>query len=155
MFPDSDLELAKLLLLVLYYLSCGDFSGNIVGTLSGTRMKDNQHLRYTEKVSNLLKYARKKSGLSSRALAKLAGTSHSTILAYEGGKKTPSTTTFLRFLHACNFSVDFLLSPRIRGEEDNPRGKELEEVLNLAEQFPAKHETHLQYPNTMLNNSRS
>ncbi|MBL4682909.1 MAG: helix-turn-helix transcriptional regulator [Pseudomonadales bacterium] len=109
-------------------------------------MEDNQHQRYTEKIAKLLAYTRKKSGMSSRQLAKAVGTSHSTILAYESGKKTPSTTTFLRIIHACKFSVDFLLSTRMRGDEDNPRGKELEEVLDLAAEFPARHRKQLRYP---------
>lgn len=109
-------------------------------------MKDGQHQRYTQKVAELLKYARRKSGLTSRQLAENAGTSHSTILAYENARKIPSTTTFLRLLHACNYSVDFVLSPRIRGDINNLKGQELEEVLNLAEEFPVEHEATLPYP---------
>jgi transcriptional regulator with XRE-family HTH domain len=109
------------------------------GIQSSTKLMDNQQDRYTQRVADQLKYARQKAGLSSRELASRVGSSHSTILAYEGGKKVPSTTRFMTLLHACGFSVDFLLSPRIRGDKTNPRGKELEEVLNLAAQFPAKH----------------
>lgn len=96
-----------------------------------------QRQRYSDRVADLLKTSRKQSGLSSRELAKRVGSSHSTILAYENGKKTPSITTFMRLLHACGFSVDFMLSPRIRGTDDYPRGRELEEVLDLAAEFPA------------------
>ena len=109
-------------------------------------MKDNQAQRYAQKVTAILKYARKQATLSSRGLAAKVGISHSTVLAYESGKKVPSTTTFLRLIHACDFSVDFLLSPRIRGESDNPRGRELEEVLNLAAAFPVQHDKKLKYP---------
>jgi transcriptional regulator with XRE-family HTH domain len=107
---------------------------------------DDQQQRYLKRVAEILKYARDKSGLSSRKLAARVGSSHSTILAYEGGKKTPSVTTFMRLLHACGFSVDFQLSPRIRGDEANPRGRELEEVLNLAAQFPVRHEPKVSAP---------
>ncbi|MFT4631160.1 MAG: transcriptional regulator with XRE-family HTH domain [Candidatus Pseudothioglobus sp.] len=103
-------------------------------------MMDEQQQRYLRRVAELLKYARGKSGLSSRKLAARVGSSHSTILAYEGGKKTPSVTTFMRLLHACGFSVDFQLAPRMRGDDENPRGRELEDVLNLAAQFPARHD---------------
>jgi transcriptional regulator with XRE-family HTH domain len=95
--------------------------------------------RYTHKVAELLKYARKKSGLSARELARRVGSSHSTILAYEAGKKVPVTTTLMRLIHACGFSLDFELAPRIRGDADYPRGSELADVLELASAFPAKH----------------
>lgn len=95
--------------------------------------------RYTRKVADLLIYARRKSGLSARELARRVGTSHSTILAYEAGKKVPVTTTLMRLVHACGFSLDFELAPRIRGDNEYPRGTELEQVLELAAMFPARH----------------
>jgi len=95
--------------------------------------------RYTNKVAELLKYARRKSGFSARELARRVGSSHSTILAYEGGKKVPKTTTLLRLIHACGYSLDFELAPRVRGNDEYPRGTELEQVLELAAVFPAKH----------------
>lgn len=101
--------------------------------------RDDQRQRYIRKVAETLKYARRKAGLSSRELASRVGSSHSTILCYEAGRKTPTVITFLRLLHACGFSVDFLLSPRMRGGPDHPKGEELEAVLDLAAEFPAKH----------------
>jgi transcriptional regulator with XRE-family HTH domain len=95
--------------------------------------------RYTRRVAELLKYARQKAGLSARELARRVGSSHSTILAYEAGKKVPVTTTFMRLIHACGYSIDFSLSPRLRGDEDNPKGAELQAVLDLAAEFPARH----------------
>jgi transcriptional regulator with XRE-family HTH domain len=99
---------------------------------------DEQTARYSKRIAGLLKYARQKAGLSSRELAKLVGSSHSTILAYEGGKKVPVTTTLMRLIHACGFSIDFQLSPRMRGEESYPKGIELKEVLDLAGEFPTQ-----------------
>ena len=87
----------------------------------------------------MLKYVRHKAGLSARELARRVGSSHSTILAYEGAKKVPLMTTFMRLIHACGFSVDFEVSPRMRGEQNNPKGQELEQVLALAAEFPARH----------------
>ena len=98
---------------------------------------EEQTERYRQRVAELLKYARSKSGLSSRELGKRVGTSHSTILAYESGRKVPVVTTMMRLIHACGFSLDFNLSPRLRGNEDLPKGKELEMVLELAGEFPA------------------
>ncbi len=99
---------------------------------------DDQTARYSKRIANLLKHARRQAGISSRELAKRVGSSHSTILAYEGGKKVPVTTTLMRLIHACGFSIDFQLSPRMRGEESYPKGIELEEVLDLAGEFPTQ-----------------
>ena len=104
--------------------------------------KEDQEKRYTRRVAELLRYARRESGLSARELARRVGTSHSTILAYEGGKKVPVVTTLLRLIHACGFSLDFQLSPRLRGNDEFPKGEELAQVLELAAQFPARLENH-------------
>ena len=101
--------------------------------------KAQQSARYTKKVAELLKYVRGKAGLSARELARSVGSSHSTILAYEAGKKVPVTTTLMRLVHACGYSVDFALSPRLRGDNDNPKGAELQAVIDLAAEFPARH----------------
>ncbi len=50
----------------------------------------------------------------------------------------PVTTTLMRLIHACDFSIDFQLSPRLRGDETYPKGVELEQVLELAGEFPSK-----------------
>ena len=101
--------------------------------------KAQQSARYAKKVAELLKYVRGKAGLSARELARSVGSSHSTILAYEAGKKVPVTTTLMRLVHACGYSVDFALSPRLRGDNDNPKGAELQAVIDLAAEFPARH----------------
>lgn len=84
--------------------------------------------------------ARQTAGLGLREAARLAGTSHATFKAYETGAKTPSVTTFLRLLEACNFSVDLELKPRIRSANGLTRGEELLQVLELAEQFPSRYQ---------------
>ena len=96
--------------------------------------------------ADVLGRARKRVGLSLRAAAERAGTSHATLSAYEKGRKAPSVTTYLRILHAYGYAADIELSPRIREQDGYPRGEELEEVLALAEQFPARHAKKLTYP---------
>ncbi|MBT3869661.1 MAG: helix-turn-helix transcriptional regulator [Gammaproteobacteria bacterium] len=108
-------------------------------TLEKAAAKTHQSERYTQRVAALLKYVRRKAGLSARELARTVGSSHSTILAYESGKKMPITTTLMRLVHACGYSMDFSLSPRLRGDADNPKGAELQAVLDLAAEFPARH----------------
>lgn len=101
---------------------------------------------YEELVARTLRAARGRAGLSLRDLAQRAGTSHSTLVAYEHGRKSPSVPTFLRILDACGYATDFQLSLRVREHDGLERGKELEEVLDLAAQFPARHTKTIRYP---------
>lgn len=98
-------------------------------------------------VAQRLSEARGRAGLTLRELAVLAETSHSTLAAYESGSKVPTTRTLLRILSAAGFAVDLELNRRWRGTPDTlPRGEELQQVLELAEQFPARHSRKLAYP---------
>ncbi|MDZ7685774.1 MAG: helix-turn-helix transcriptional regulator [Gammaproteobacteria bacterium] len=94
----------------------------------------------------VLRRAREGAGVSVRELARRAGTSHPTILAYETGKKMPSIAVFLRLLEACGFAVDLDMEKRIRERDGVERGEELRQVLELAEQFPARMTRHLDLP---------
>jgi transcriptional regulator with XRE-family HTH domain len=85
-----------------------------------------------------LRRARTTAGLSLRELARRAGTSHATLLAYENATKVPTVATFLRVLESSGYAVDIQLSPRIRERDGLDRGEELRQVLELAEQFPAR-----------------
>ena len=99
-----------------------------------------------ERVAETLRSARRAARISLRTLAERAGTSHATLSQYEHGHKTPSTVTFLRIVEACGFALDFELSPRVRWRDGLSRGEELEAVLRLAEQFPARHARDPKYP---------
>ena len=89
-------------------------------------------------VQALLTATRARSGLSQRALAELAHTSHATISAYEHGRVTPSVETMDRLVSAAGFDLDVRVTPRIRSHRGLERGVELELVLDLAEQFPRR-----------------
>jgi transcriptional regulator with XRE-family HTH domain len=91
--------------------------------------------------SRVLREARTRAGLTLRELASRAGTSHSTLSAYENGAKVPSVDTIERILRAAGFALDLELVPRA-----NDRGRELEAVLELASHFPARHDTDLRFP---------
>ena len=101
---------------------------------------------YAQSTAALLASARAQAQLSLRELAERAKTSHATLSAYEKGRKVPSVTTYLRILEACGNAVDIQLHPRIRERDGISRGEELEAVLNLAAQFPAKAARHLDLP---------
>jgi transcriptional regulator with XRE-family HTH domain len=94
----------------------------------------------------LLRNARRRAGLSLRAAARKAGTSHAAVAAYENGRKSPSVPTLFRILEAYGFAAEIVLSPRIRERDGIARGKELEEVLALAEAFPSRADRTLAFP---------
>jgi transcriptional regulator with XRE-family HTH domain len=82
--------------------------------------------------------------MSLRALARRAETSHSTLAAYEAGRVTPSVDTFARIVRAAGFTVVPELVPAVAPDEE--RARELLDVLELAAQFPARHDAALTYP---------
>lgn len=93
-----------------------------------------------------LRRARLAASLTLRELAERAGTSHSTLAAYESGSKTPTVATFTRIVRAAGFEPDVELHRRHRASADLARGEELAAVLELAEQFPARHTAALEAP---------
>ena len=99
-----------------------------------------------KRVARELREARIAADLSLRELAERAATSHATLAAYEQGRKMPSAATFLRILEAAGFAVDIELSPRIRVRDGIERGRELEDALVLAAQFPARHRKTIGFP---------
>ena len=94
----------------------------------------------------VIRTARSHGGLTLRALAERAGTSHATIAAYESGTKTPRADTLERIVGAAGFALDRELRPRIRAADGIDRGTELVAVLELAEAFPARHSPTLEAP---------
>ena len=98
--------------------------------------------------AELIRAARGASGLTLRALAERAGTSHSTLAAYESGRTIPTVTTLDRVLRAAGFDADVSLTRRAGGSpsERHARGLELIEVLELADMFPARHEQGNTFP---------
>ena len=94
----------------------------------------------------ILRRARADSGLSLRALAERAGTSHSAVADYEAGRKVPSIPTLERLLRAAGFRLSVYVERTVGGADPAARGRELADVLTLAEQFPARHSRKLDYP---------
>lgn len=86
------------------------------------------------------------SGLTLRALAERAATSHSTLAAYEQSRTIPTVATLDRILRAAGYAADITLSPRIDDGDREARGRELIEVLELAAIFPAHHSPSITYP---------
>ena len=88
--------------------------------------------------------ARQRSGLTLRQLAERAGTSHATLSAYEHRRTQPSVDTANRVIHAAGFRAESTLIGA--GPDDEERGVELIEALELAAAFPARHASRLRYP---------
>lgn len=93
-----------------------------------------------------LRDARRRSGLSLRALANRAATSHSALAAYEAGRRVPTVDTLDRIVRAAGFVLTPELSARMGGPDPAARGRELVEVLELAGLFPARHAAKLDAP---------
>ncbi|MGH9026404.1 MAG: helix-turn-helix domain-containing protein [Acidimicrobiia bacterium] len=96
--------------------------------------------------SAAVRLARRRAGLSLRALARRAHTSHATLVAYEAGSKVPRVDTLVRILRAAGFTADLELSAGVENGDPRARGRELVQALEVAEQFPARHEPMLTYP---------
>lgn len=60
--------------------------------------------------------------------------------------KAPSIVTFLRILECCGYGVDVIVSPRVKYRDGIERGDELERVLELAAEFPARVSRRMHYP---------
>jgi transcriptional regulator with XRE-family HTH domain len=93
-----------------------------------------------------IRRARQRARVSLRGLAARADTSHSTLSAYETGRKVPSVDTLDRILRAAGFELTGELVPAVGGSDRAARGRELVEVLHLAEQFPARPAPILEAP---------
>ncbi len=93
-----------------------------------------------------IRRARRRSGLSLRALADQAGTSHSTLATYEAGRKVPTVETLDRIVRAAGYELDVQFLPRVGGLDRSERGQELVAVLELAALFPARHAATLEFP---------
>lgn len=91
----------------------------------------------------ILRAVRRRGHWSLRALAAKADTSHATLSAYETGRVAPSVSTLDRIVHAGGFDADTRLTRRISMKDGMERGSELESVLRLAAQFPARPRTRL------------
>ncbi|GAA0626476.1 hypothetical protein GCM10009547_32430 [Sporichthya brevicatena] len=94
-------------------------------------------------IASQLKRARARAGLSLRELAERAGTSHSTLAAYEQGRVTPNVETADRILRAAGFELDSRLIVHI---DEAKRERQIRDVLLLAGAFPARHSPTLQAP---------
>jgi transcriptional regulator with XRE-family HTH domain len=95
-----------------------------------------------------LRRARLDAGLTLRALAERAGTSHATLAAYEAGRVVPRVDTLDRVLRAAGYATDIGVArrPDASDAERSAKGQELLDALELAAMFPARHTRRLRFP---------
>ena len=62
----------------------------------------------------VIRSARQAAGITQLEVAELAGTTQPAVAAYESGARTPSLTTFVRLLGACEHDVEVVTRPRMR-----------------------------------------
>jgi transcriptional regulator with XRE-family HTH domain len=101
-------------------------------------------------VSDLIRAARRRAGLTQTELAGRGGTSQATISAYEHGAKTPTPDTLARVLGAAGMrlvAVPASSAVRVPGARElERRARILSQVLDLAERLPAKRGRTLGFP---------
>ena len=117
-------------------------------TSGGTRFEKWYPIRYhfAMDADQIIRHARHRAGLSLRGLASRAETSHSTLAAYESGRKVPTVATLDRILRAAGLELSTELTAAVGGADRRARGRELVEVLELAGMFPARRGAKLTYP---------
>jgi transcriptional regulator with XRE-family HTH domain len=93
--------------------------------------------------ATIIKTARQRAGLSVRATARRAGTSASTLCAYESGASIPSFATLNRIVNATGNRLTVALQEQTPDEQ---RAKEIEQLLRFADQVPLKKSGPLRYP---------
>jgi len=97
--------------------------------------------------ARVLRAARARAGLTQQELARRSGTSQATVSAYESGSKEPSVRTLDRLLGVAGARLDVLPGRREPSDRELERaGRQLAEVLALAEALPSRHAARLRYP---------
>ncbi len=95
--------------------------------------------------SVLIQEARRRSGLSRRQLARLGGTSASTLSAYESGASVPSVATLGRLLKAAGFEVEANLRP-VPSTDEPELTEKIEALFTFVDALPRRRRAPLRYP---------
>ncbi len=95
---------------------------------------------------SIIREVRQRSGLSQRALAKLAGTSGPTVSFYESGERIPRVDTLQRLVDAAGASITVAVELDDGVPPLQEAGEALRLVLGLADHLPRESTQRLQYP---------
>ena len=80
--------------------------------------------------ASIIVNARERAGLSGREVARRAGTSATTLSAYEHGRVDPSVATLRRIVRACGFEPEIQLSKVVIDEQ---RERQIKELLEFTD----------------------
>ena len=96
-------------------------------------------------VATLIATTRRLAGLSQRELAARARTSAAAVCQYERGERVPRVDTLRRLVAATGsaLTLDAAPPPRI---DVAANGRDLEQVLGLADALPQRRDPELRYP---------
>lgn len=96
--------------------------------------------------ATLIRICRQRAGLTQRDLAHRAGTSAAALCLYERGSRIPRTDTLVRLVAATGATLRFQASvpgPRV---DLAANGRDLEDLLDLADQLPQRSAPGLEAP---------
>lgn len=93
--------------------------------------------------ARLISQLRHASALSQAELARRSGIPRTAINAYERGHRIPTSDTLLRLAEASGAQLKLSSKPRLDLKRN---ARVLEEVLDLAEQLPARRRSRLTFP---------
>ena len=96
-------------------------------------------------VATLVVTARRRAGLSQRELAARARTSAAAVCQYERGERVPRVDTLQRLIAASGSSLT-LDAPAPPPLDVAANGRDLAQVLGLADVLPKRHDPELRYP---------
>ncbi len=96
-------------------------------------------------VATLLTVTRRRAGLSQRELAARARTSAAAVCLYERGERVPRVDTLQRLIAAADSTLT-LDAPAPARLDPKANGRDLAQVLDLADAMPKRFERELRYP---------
>ena len=96
-------------------------------------------------VATLVTLARRRAGLSQRQLAARARTSAAAVCQYERGERVPRVDTLQRLIAATGSSL-VLDAPAPPALDLAAKGRDLVQVLGLADVLPKRYDRDLPYP---------
>ena len=96
--------------------------------------------------ATLLRGARTRAGLSQRDLAHRARTSPAAICLYETGQRVPRVDTLARLVAATGSTLEVAARAPSAAVDVEANGRTLEELLDLADHLPQRHEPTLRSP---------
>ena len=96
--------------------------------------------------ATLLRGARTRAGLSQRDLARRARTSPAAVCLYETGQRVPRIDTLARLVAATGATLDVVARAPSPGVDVDANARVLEELLDLADHLPQRHDPELRSP---------